>query len=49
MLVGVWLGAEVGNGVGVTEGLGSGIASWFGAVKKGTKLTVPKVKSFLKS
>lgn len=46
----------VGDGLGdCVEGVGVGFsslelgASGFGSVKKGTKLTVPKVKSFLKS
>ena len=39
---------EVGNGVGIGK-FELGIASEFGVVKKGTKLTVPMVKSSLKS
>jgi hypothetical protein len=59
--VGSWLGVDVGFGesvgegelvggrVGVDVGVGVAGASGFGAVKKGTKLTVPLLKSFLKS
>ncbi len=46
-VVGVRLG-EDGEGVGMNM-LGIGGASEFGSVKKGTKITVPKLKSFLKS
>jgi hypothetical protein len=38
-----WLGA------GVVEGGGLGAAFGFGSARKGMKLTVPKLKSFLKS
>ena len=37
---------EIGAGIGA---FGFGIASGFGVVKKGTKSTVPKLKSFLLS
>ena len=47
-------GCAVGSAVDCTLGKGAGafglgIASGFGALKKGTKVTVPKVKSSLKS
>ena len=44
-----------GIGVGLGESVGVGVdvgvvgACGLGAVKKGTKLTIPKLKSFLKS
>jgi hypothetical protein len=42
--------AGVGDGLTVViEALILGTASGLGAVKKGTKFTVPKVKSYLKS
>lgn len=47
------LGDGEGDGEGVRVGVGVGVgiggAAGFGPVKKGTKLTVPKLKSFLKS
>ena len=46
----VWVAVGVGDadGLGIGFGaFGSGDACGFGAVKKGVKFTVPKLKSFL--
>ena len=39
----------IGDGVGVGAGVGIAGAAEFGVFKKGVKVTVPKVKSSLKS
>jgi hypothetical protein len=46
---GVMEGVEVGDGVGVGVGVGISGASGLGAVRKGVKITLPKLKSSSKS
>ncbi len=44
-----WSSGIDGDGAGVGVGLGIAGAVGFGVVKNGEKLTVPRLKSFLKS